>query len=120
MIPQPREQIYYESHQFVASDEATRSHFLSLQKHHNKITEVLRRCDFQLIGYRITGDDILINKGNGIEFSEKDEGKGFVICLHLLGYLFDGQSVDSESFRYYLHPILFTELEKCFGRFRYF
>lgn len=113
MIPQSIEQIYWDVDRFVASSEATRSHFLSLQKHHDKITKFLRACDFQLIGYRVTKDAIFINKGNGIEFKEQDEGKGFVICLHLLGYLFDGRSVDSESFRCYLHPILFTELEKC-------
>jgi hypothetical protein len=119
MIPRSTEQIYWDVDRFVASDEATRSHFLSLQKHHDKITEFLRACDFQLIGYRVTEDGIFINKGNGIEFKEQDEGKGFVICLHLLGYLFDGQSVGSDSFRDYLHPILFAKLEKCFGCLHY-
>jgi hypothetical protein len=111
--------IYWDVDRFVADYEATRSHFKSLQKHHDLITKFLRRCDFQLDGYRVTENGIFINKGNGIEFKEIDEGKGFVVCLHLLGYLFDGKSVDSESFRYYLHPILFAELERCFGCWQY-
>ncbi|MEH2201177.1 hypothetical protein [Nostoc sp.] len=112
MIPQ---QIYWDIDRFVASDEAQASHFLSLQKHHDRITKFLRGCDFQLDGYRVDGDKIFINKGNGVEFKEQDEGSGFVIYLHLLGYLLDENQeleVVGESFKYCLHPILYACLVK--------
>lgn len=119
MIPPLPDLIYWDIDRFIASDEATESHFLSLAKHHNEITKFLCKHDFHLKGYRLDKDRIFVNKGNGVEFSEVDEGTGFVICLHLLGYLFDGQSVDSESFRRYLHPILFAWLKKRFGCWYY-
>lgn len=119
MTTQQRELVYWNIDRFIASNEAIESHFLSLEKYHDRITKSLRRYDFQLEGYRLDGDKIFVNKGNEVEFNEVDEGKGFVICLHLLGYLFDRQLVDNDSFRHYLHPVLFAELEKCFGYWYY-
>ncbi len=119
MIPQAR-LIYWDGCKFIAPDEAKALHLFCLEKHHDTITKFLRRCDFDINGYTVKAERVFVKKKNNKEWIEDEEGTGFVICLHLLGYLFEGQSVDSESFRRYLHPILFAQLEKCFGRLHYF
>lgn len=136
MISPPKLQIYWDVDKFVAPDEAVASHFESLRKNRDRITKILCLWDFDIHSYKITGNKIFVYKTNhissslqnttqifnpGIESSENEEGKGFIICLHLLGYLLDENydvKVIGNSFRYYLHPTLYRHLSKVMIRVR--
>lgn len=117
--PNSNTEIYWDGRKFIAQENPHRSHLEAVQIHQYKTTQFLKRCDFQLEGYRVVDGQIMVNKGNGVEFKEEDEGRGFVICLHLFTYLMEGYSVDSESFRRQLHPVLFKALERWFLGWQY-
>lgn len=108
-------QLYWKEGKFIAPEPRVRSHFISLQKNHDQIVGFLQKCDFHLDKYRVSDDKVFVYK-NDVEFDEVDEGTGFVICLHLLGYWFDSHRFDVtvESLRGYLHPNLLALLIRHF------
>lgn len=118
-------QLYWQANKFIAPEEVERSHFLSLEKNHDRIVAFLKACGFGLDSYKVVAEDVIVYKNiynynvlisRKAKFKEQDEGKGFCICLHLIGYWLADPDWDLviESIRPYLHPILFAALIKYF------
>ncbi|MHC5828634.1 MAG: hypothetical protein ACYT04_75225, partial [Nostoc sp.] len=54
--------IYWDGRKFIAPDDLRASHFVALEKHHDRITEFIRKCDFDINGYTVKKEQVFVKK----------------------------------------------------------
>ena len=106
------ETIYWELDHFRCSPELDKLHWDALIEKRIEITRALKELGFDLHTYKVDIQQIEVGH-RGCWFPITDEGTGFNICLHLLGFMFVGGLAVKESSLYgCLHPFLLQVLKR--------
>lgn len=106
------ETIYWVGNRFKCSGEVDALHWAQLCLKKDVIARALKSLDFQLDSYKVDFRCITVKHGTQW-FDIADEGTGFNLCLHLLGFMFVGGVAVKESSLYgCLHPFVLQVLKR--------
>lgn len=104
--------LLWDRNKFQTEQYLTALHWIALKKEDNriKIVNFLNQCRFTFTDYICSeNNEVFIVKSEDCTLCIEDEGTGFNIMFHLLGYILTGENIEvvDNSIVRYLHPNLY-------------